>query len=216
MATETLPQLRESSIRGMASGASFERGTSYSHSGAILDPVRQGMELRAECEGSEYEPYQVSATLKGKGVGGTACTCPYSGAGICKHLVALLLAYIHEPQAFRVIPPLEALLASRSQQELITLIGEMHACPRMPRSRCLDALFGDWQAGASSRGADPGRTADDARSGLCRNASGSLRSCPSADWPRPLSGQRPGRWTGRTPPASRRGASGGGAPSLRP
>jgi uncharacterized Zn finger protein len=67
----------------------------------------------------------VSVTLKGKGVGGTVCTCPYSGVGICKHLVALLLAYVHEPQAFRVIPPLEALLAPRSQQELIALIGEM-------------------------------------------------------------------------------------------
>ena len=125
MAKGTLPQLSESSIRGMASGASFERGKSYYHSGAILDPVHQGTELRAECEGSQYEPYQVSVTLKAKGVGGTACTCPYSGAGICKHLIALLLAYVHEPQAFRVIPPLEALLAARSQQELIALIGEM-------------------------------------------------------------------------------------------
>jgi uncharacterized Zn finger protein len=125
MATETMPQLSESRIRGMASGASFERGKSYYHSGAILDPVRQGMELRAECQGSQYEPYQVSATLTGKGVGGTTCTCPYSDVGICKHVVALLLAYIHDSQVFRVIPPLEALLAPRSQQELIALIGEM-------------------------------------------------------------------------------------------
>jgi uncharacterized Zn finger protein len=125
MAKKTLPQLSASLLRGMASGASFERGKSYYHSGAILDPVRQGMELRAECEGSQYEPYQVSVTLKDKGVGATVCTCPYSGVGICKHLVALLLAYVHEPQAFRVIPPLEALLAPRSQQELIALIGEM-------------------------------------------------------------------------------------------
>jgi tetratricopeptide (TPR) repeat protein len=125
MAKETMPQLNEALIRGMASGASFERGKSYYHSGAILDPVRQGMELRAGCQGSQYEPYQVSATLTGKGVGGTACTCPYSGVGICKHVVALLLAYVPEPRAFRVLPPLQALLASRSQQELIALIGEM-------------------------------------------------------------------------------------------
>ncbi|MGH8066230.1 MAG: SWIM zinc finger family protein [Candidatus Entotheonellia bacterium] len=125
MAKETLPRLSEALIRGMASGPSFERGKSYYHDGAILDSVRQGMELRAECQGSQYEPYQVNVTLKGKGVGGTVCTCPYSGAGLCKHLVALLLAYVHEPQAFRVIPPLEALLAPRSQQELIAIIGEM-------------------------------------------------------------------------------------------
>jgi uncharacterized Zn finger protein len=125
MAKKTLPRLSEALIRDMASGASFERGESYYHSGAILDPVRQGTELRAECEGSQYEPYQVNATLTGKGVGGIACTCPYSGAGICKHLVALLLAYVHEPQAFRVIPPLEAMLAPRSKEDLIALIGEM-------------------------------------------------------------------------------------------
>jgi uncharacterized Zn finger protein len=76
MAKETLPQLSEALIRGIASAASFERGKSYYHSGAILDPVSQGTELRAECQGSQYEPYQVSATLKGKGVGGSACTCP--------------------------------------------------------------------------------------------------------------------------------------------
>ena len=63
MAKETLPQLSEALIRGMASGASFERGKSYYHGGAILDPVRQGLELRTECEGSHYEPYQVSVTL---------------------------------------------------------------------------------------------------------------------------------------------------------
>jgi uncharacterized Zn finger protein len=63
MAKETMPQLSGSLIRGMASGASFDRGKSYCHSGAILDPVRQGMELRAERQGSHYEPYEVSATL---------------------------------------------------------------------------------------------------------------------------------------------------------
>jgi uncharacterized Zn finger protein len=36
-----------------------------------------------------------------------------------------LLTYVHEPQAFRVIPPLEALLAPRRKEDLIALIGEM-------------------------------------------------------------------------------------------
>src|SRR5215213_6940962 len=34
-------------------------------------------------------------------------------------------AYYHEPQSFRSIPPLSALLAGRSPEELITLIGEL-------------------------------------------------------------------------------------------
>jgi hypothetical protein len=53
MAKDTLPQLSEALISGLASGSSFERGTSYYHGGAILEPVCQGMELRAECQGSQ-------------------------------------------------------------------------------------------------------------------------------------------------------------------
>ncbi len=125
MAKDRLPQLTESLIRRLASGPSIERGEGYYYDGAILEPVRQGMELRAECQGSQYEPYQVSATLTAHGISATSCSCPYEGVGICKHIVALLLTYIHEPQAFRVIPPLDALLAQRSKAELIALIGEM-------------------------------------------------------------------------------------------
>jgi uncharacterized Zn finger protein len=125
MIQERLPQLTESVIRRLANEPSFMRGKSYYHDGAILDPIRQGMELRADCQGSQYEPYQVSATLTNNGVAGTSCTCPYGGPGICKHIVALLLTYVHKPHALRVIPPLQAMLAQRSQAELIALIGEM-------------------------------------------------------------------------------------------
>ena len=125
MDEEKLPQLTEAHIRKLASGPSFERGETYYHDGAILEPVRQARDLRAQCEGSDYEPYQVSAILTKGGIGETSCTCPYDYGGICKHIVALLLTYVHEPQTFRSIPPLTTLLAGRSQEELIALIGEM-------------------------------------------------------------------------------------------
>ena len=125
MADEKLPRLTEAHIRKLASESSFERGTNYYHDGAILEPIRQEMELRALCEGSGYEPYQVSVKLAKSGIAETSCTCPYDYGGICKHIVALLLAYVHEPRSFRSIPPLTALLAGLSQEELIALIGEM-------------------------------------------------------------------------------------------
>lgn len=125
MDEEKLPHLTEAQIRKLASGPSFERGETYYHDGAILEPVRQARDLRAQCEGSGYEPYQVSATLNKGGIAETSCTCPYDYGGSCKHIVALLLAYVHEPQTFRSIPPLTTLLAGRSQEELINLIGEM-------------------------------------------------------------------------------------------
>lgn len=125
MPKEKLPRLTEAQVRRLVSAQSFERGESYYRSGAILDPVRQGLELRAQCAGSEHEPYEVSATLGENSVAETSCTCPYDWGGVCKHIVALLLTYVHEPQSFRVIPPLETMLGGRSKEELIELIGEI-------------------------------------------------------------------------------------------
>jgi uncharacterized Zn finger protein len=123
--TETLPTISEADIRRLSSEQSFERGTGYYYHGALFDLVRQGNELRAYCEGSSYEPYRVSVTLGARGVESTHCTCPYDWGGICKHIVALLLAWMHKPESFHTIPPLEELLAERSKEDLITLIKEM-------------------------------------------------------------------------------------------
>ena len=77
------------------------------------------------CAGSAYEPYQVSARHGQDGIEETSCNCPYSQGGICKHIGALLLTYVRKPQAFRPVPPLETMLAGRSKEELMALIGEM-------------------------------------------------------------------------------------------
>src|SRR5947209_4781571 len=125
MTQENVPRLTEAQVRKLASQQSFERGKGYYRDGAILEPVRQGLELRAQCEGSEDEPYEVSATIEPHGIAEVSCACPYDWGGACKHIVALLLTYVHKPQAFRVIPPLEALLAKSSREQLIALIGEL-------------------------------------------------------------------------------------------
>ncbi|OLE54356.1 MAG: hypothetical protein AUG51_08790 [Acidobacteria bacterium 13_1_20CM_3_53_8] len=125
MPKEKLPKLSEAQVRALANEKSFERGQSYYQDGAIAEPLRQGLELRAECEGSEYEPYQISVKLGAKGVAETSCTCPYDWGGICKHIVALLLAYVHNPQAFRVLEPLDKMLANKSKDELIAIIQDM-------------------------------------------------------------------------------------------
>jgi uncharacterized Zn finger protein len=123
--TETLPTISEADIRRLSSEQSFERGSGYYYHGALFELVRQGNELRAYCQGSSYEPYRVSVTLGARGVESTHCTCPYDWGGVCKHIVALLLAWMHKPESFHTIPPLDELLAERSKEELITLIKEM-------------------------------------------------------------------------------------------
>lgn len=152
MGEEKLPRLTEAHVRELATEKSFERGEAYYRDGAVLEPVRQERELRAQCEGSDYEPYHVSATLAEGGIAETSCDCPYDYGGICKHTVALLLTYVHEPRAFRPIPPLATLLAGRSRGELIALIGEL--IKREPEFLSLVELYVETEQSAQGRPPD--------------------------------------------------------------
>ncbi|MGH9839068.1 MAG: SWIM zinc finger family protein [Blastocatellia bacterium] len=125
MAKASLPKLAEAQVRKLANARSFERGLDCYYGGAILDPVRQGMELRAQCEGSDDEPYEVSVTLDEDGVAEGYCSCPYEYDLVCKHIVALLLTYVHEPETFRVVKSPRKALADYSREELIEVIGEI-------------------------------------------------------------------------------------------
>jgi len=120
MAIATLPRLTEAQVRKLATEQSFQRGDRYYQQGRILNPVRQDAVLWADCQGSEL--YQPRVTLGKQGVVSADCTCPYDWGGLCKHQVALLLAYVHQPDTFHVVPPVSEMLASRSREELIELV----------------------------------------------------------------------------------------------
>jgi uncharacterized Zn finger protein len=115
-------------IRARATTQSFSRGESYYYRGAIFDTVRRGNELEGRCEGSEYTPYHIRVTLDEAGdVGAASCTCAYDWGGDCKHIVALLLTYLHKPELFEERVPLQDTLDARSQEDLIALIRQMVA-----------------------------------------------------------------------------------------
>jgi hypothetical protein len=44
--------------------------------------------------------YRVAITLDEAGVRSASCTCPYDFGSYCKHIVAVLLTYIRQPEAF--------------------------------------------------------------------------------------------------------------------
>ncbi|MGF1524129.1 MAG: SWIM zinc finger family protein [Leptolyngbyaceae cyanobacterium] len=120
---DSLPRLKSAQVSALAAKQSFQKGERYFRNRAIAHPVRQGNTLRAECSGTYL--YRVSATLSAQGIESSSCTCPYDWGGICKHEVALLLTYIHEPERFQVIQPLAELLAERSRDDLLHLIEQM-------------------------------------------------------------------------------------------
>ena len=115
--------LTESSIRSFASEQSFERGREYYHSGAIYNTIRQGNTLLADCVGTYT--YHLRIELDEGGIQSTSCTCPYDFGGYCKHLVALLLTYIHKPGEFTERKPISALLEDVDKATLVTVLTKL-------------------------------------------------------------------------------------------
>lgn len=58
-----IPTITEKNIRALVDEASFVRGQNYFHGGNIFDTRRQGMTLKARCQGSRPQPYRVQVTL---------------------------------------------------------------------------------------------------------------------------------------------------------
>ncbi|NTU85764.1 MAG: hypothetical protein HGA45_41620, partial [Chloroflexales bacterium] len=103
---------------------SLARGRPYVD--RLLDQRRTGLELKARCQGSAAEPYRVTATLTASGgIAASTCSCPVGGR--CKHVAALLLAWLAEPDAFLEVEPLDTTLERRDKAELIALIRQMLA-----------------------------------------------------------------------------------------
>src|SRR5436853_6358045 len=93
-------KLTESIVQTLATPESFGRGREYYEAGAIFNAVIQGDSLLGECEGSSAPSYQVRIELDNAGIRQAECTCPYDWGGFCKHIVALLLTYLHDRKQF--------------------------------------------------------------------------------------------------------------------
>jgi uncharacterized Zn finger protein len=127
-----IPSLSETAIRRQATAESFSRGENYYQGGAVVSLVQRGNVLQAEVEGSQYEPYRVQVTFDEGGITGAACDCPYDWGGWCKHIVATLLACLHEPDLVEERPTLDELLAGLDREQLRDLL--LHLAARDPHA----------------------------------------------------------------------------------
>jgi uncharacterized Zn finger protein len=121
------PPLTEATIRELARSKSYQRGQSYYEQDAVSDIVRRGETVRADVEGSQYQPYTVTIEFDDAGVARTDCSCPYDHGGICKHRVAVLLTCLRDPKRVRTRPPLSDLLADADRETLEELLVELAA-----------------------------------------------------------------------------------------
>ena len=123
--SETIPALSEDTISDWVGSRSFQLGRSYFENGAVFDLRRQGSALKALCQGSLPQPYRLRVAFGAAGIEEANCSCPVGDGGHCKHVGALLLTWLDQPDAFRVVAELDAELKQRSREELIALIKQM-------------------------------------------------------------------------------------------
>lgn len=86
----------EDTIRGQCTDAVFERGQTYHQKGRIQRLERFDNLVTSSVQGSNL--YDVTVELDGNSID-ARCTCPYDGAGDCKHVVAVLLSLAIDPPA---------------------------------------------------------------------------------------------------------------------
>ena len=119
------PNITEDQIKDRCPKQVFTRGQDYFYNETIEDPMLHDWTLSAKCHGSEYEPYRVSVELAPTGIADVACSCPYDWGGDCKHIVALLLTYIHEPEEIRSVEPILTTISDKPKATLLRIISEL-------------------------------------------------------------------------------------------
>jgi uncharacterized Zn finger protein len=120
-----LAQLTEDIIQTLSTPQSFERGQQYYREGMIFNTSRQGELLLGECQGSTAPAYRLRVIVDEGGVRSAFCSCPYEMDGYCKHIVALLLAYLHEPEEFTERRAIDDLLLGLNRDDLVGLIQKL-------------------------------------------------------------------------------------------
>ena len=96
----------------------------YAKSAHMTDRMRVGSSLTAKFHGTRGI-YTTRLDLSGHQMH-FECECPLAGSrDPCKHVVALGLAWIHEPEAFHDLDVTLARLANCTKAELITLLRDV-------------------------------------------------------------------------------------------
>jgi uncharacterized Zn finger protein len=111
----------EPAITAAVSGEVLAHGRDYEAAGAVLRLVRRGSTLEAIVQGTRSEPYRLRITVYADGHFGSLCTCPYAAVP-CKHVVAALLHYLHEPDRVPMRPDLIGQLVGLDRGQLLELV----------------------------------------------------------------------------------------------
>ena len=116
--------IRKADIRSLATDQSYERGQEYYETRAVTSLQQRGGLLIAEVFGSGGQTYHVKVELSEDEILSSACTCPYDWGGICKHIVAVLLNVLHQPEQVDLRASVEEVLAGADEASLRDILRE--------------------------------------------------------------------------------------------
>ena len=120
-----IPHIKKSDVRNWTDEVDYQRGQNYYKQGAIYDQRKLGMTLKSKCAGSQAPFYRQEVLFSSQGIESAGCSCPVGEGGYCKHTVALLPTWVHDPDSFQEAESLDIILEKRSKAELIAVIKEM-------------------------------------------------------------------------------------------
>ncbi|HMK45051.1 MAG TPA: SWIM zinc finger family protein [Methanocella sp.] len=118
-----LRKLTEPGITKLFQPRIFERGRAYFEEGRVLRPVVYKNSIMAECRGTMPGNYQISIDISDNRFI-ASCTCPYV-FGYCKHIAAVLYAWIKRPSSFKDLGNSERLLLNLPKEEIVEIIMDM-------------------------------------------------------------------------------------------
>ncbi len=119
----SIPSITENDVLALVGERSFELGKQYFHANAVSDTQREGSLLKGRCEGSHSTPYRVEIVFDDEAIVDTTCSCPLEGN--CKHVAALLLTWLAQPETFVERKNVDIILQQLEKSALIALIKNM-------------------------------------------------------------------------------------------
>lgn len=114
--------MTEEKLKSLTNAKSYQRGYDLYLDGAISNTYLTGNQLIGRCDGNSLPYYDIEVELEKGEIGEAYCNCPYDSGDLCKHIVALLLTYIHDPEDFVKKPDTKELLSKLNRETLESLI----------------------------------------------------------------------------------------------
>ncbi len=91
-----MPDFTAASVRALSNPHEFARGEEYFRRGRVHNLTLEEGIYKAYVRRSKY--YHIRIWEESEGPVASSCTCTYTGAGVCRHIVAGMLAILEDPE----------------------------------------------------------------------------------------------------------------------